>query len=91
MDGEGCFGEEIVDVGHLFQGGHEGVAPREEPVGEGKAYGILQLVLLGEEVADAHGVAARGLQRLQFLPQRSQAWVVAVIDIEVGDASMVGV
>ena len=47
--------------------------------------------MLGQQFADAHGVASRGLQTVEFAAQGCEADVIAVVNIEVGDACVVGI
>ena len=60
-------------------------------VGEGGAYAVLYVALLGQQLTDTSGVAVALLQGFQFAPQWCQSLVVTVIYIKVCDARMVGI
>ena len=85
------FRQQEVGVSQLLQCCREGVVPSYQLVGEMAAHFGLYLVLHGQQFAYACGVAVRGLQGVQLAAQRCQTQVVAVVDVEVGDARAVGV
>ena len=67
------------------------MAEGQEAVAEGGADAVLDVVLLGEQLAYAQRVALMLLQAAQLAPQRGESGVVRVIDIEVCDAGAVWV
>ena len=91
IDGEFGLGQQEVGVGQLLEGFGECRAPACELVAEAHAHLALYLVLLGQQGGDALGVAAGGLQGVELAAQRCQTRVVAVVDVEVGYARVVGV
>ena len=83
--------EKKVAVGHLLQRLAEGGCPAYQLVAQPQAHLALYLALFGQQRGNALRVVARNLQCAELAAQRSQPQVVAVVDIEVGNARVVGV
>lgn len=92
--GEAGFGEEEVDIGETFHREGETVGGRPELLREESLDGMLDVVVLSEEVGiegGGFGVVGTSLNLLETLSYVGEVRVVGVVNVEMRKASVVWV